>query len=276
MDLEVELKLALQSLLQSEQKKSPQKLADSVRYSLLAPGKRIRPRLLLATSEMLALNARDLLPAALALEMIHCFTLIHDDLPCMDDDDFRRGRPSNHKQFGESTALLAGDALLAAAFECFLKINVDCPSPAFKSALGRLAWASGPRGVIGGQGFEEELSASSTLVDLQKMHALKTGALFEASILVPMDLAQVSPHSAEGKALSGFAHELGLAFQTVDDLDDKETDPRSILHYMNEHQAKLQTAQALGQSQAELSRIWGDRARGVLSISNEVYAKVTS
>ena len=116
-DLEQALAQALDRHLVSTDGRTPPNLEESIRYSLLAPGKRIRPRLALASARLVGLSPQAALPAALAVEMIHCFTLIHDDLPCMDDDDFRRGRPSNHKIYGEGLALLAGDALMMLALD---------------------------------------------------------------------------------------------------------------------------------------------------------------
>ena len=125
MNIEQHLSETLERFFQTQEGFTPPHLQESIRYSLLSPGKRIRPRLLLASGQMLDVPHQALLPAAIAVEMVHCFTLIHDDLPCMDNDDFRRGIPTNHKKFGESLALLAGDSLMALAIDVFLESSLD-------------------------------------------------------------------------------------------------------------------------------------------------------
>ncbi len=259
---------------------TPRSLQESIRYSLLSPGKKIRPRLLLACAEMLELPAMEALPAAISIEMIHCFTLIHDDLPCMDDDDMRRGQPSNHKKFGESTALLAGDSLIALAFDVFLESPVE--PLRLKAGLKRLVWAAGPRGVTGGQAAESDLSKDSTLEQLYQMHRQKTGALFIASVLIPKDLAGISDESAEGQSILSFADELGLGFQVADDLEDLQEEspesfkpkPTSVLFFMSPEQARQQTLERLTLASQRLSEHWGDRAESLTQIAKEVIHKL--
>jgi geranylgeranyl diphosphate synthase type II len=212
------------------------KLADSVRYSLLAPGKRLRPRLLIETGQLLGLRPASLLPSAAALEMIHCFSLIHDDLPCMDDDDMRRGRPSNHKAFGEDVALLAGDALYGMAAEAVLA-TPGISARLTLAALAELLEAS--RGMIQGQSAElDQLNSVPSLASLEKIHALKTGKLFEASIRMPLALAGVGPSKASHKMLSRLAKTIGRSFQIQDDLEDPRdtsvADPKNILYFEKE------------------------------------------
>ncbi len=271
-DLETALAQTLERHFHGVDGDTPANLADSIRYSLLAPGKRIRPRLSLACAAMLGLPLQAALPPALALEMIHCFTLIHDDLPCMDDDDFRRGKPSNHKIYGEAIALLAGDALMALATDTFLDCDQIKPASILRG-LKRLNWATGPRGVMGGQAREPLLSDASTLADLRLMHAGKTGALFSAAILMPMDLAEIDAESREGRALAVFAAELGVAFQVADDLEDGETEattPTSVLYYLPKAEARDRTFRALRDAMDTLEAIWGDRARALNHIAGEV------
>ena len=258
---------------------TPQSLAESIRYSLLAPGKRIRPRLLLGCAEMLGLPARTAMPAAVTLEMLHCFTLIHDDLPCMDNDDFRRGLPSNHKKFDESTALLAGDALMALAVEVFLESPVQ-PALLLKG-LKRLTWAMGPRGVIGGQAAEATLHENSQLDDLKTMHRQKTGALFVASLLIPQDFCAIPDQSPEGLALLSFADSLGLAFQMADDLEDEIADNKpalrktsSILFYLSSKDAAQMASQSLSSATEQISRIWKEKASPLTQIAEEVLNKI--
>jgi geranylgeranyl diphosphate synthase type II len=274
LDLEKALQSALERHLTSPDGRTPSNLAESIRYSLLAPGKRIRPRLALACARMIGLGEAAALPAALAIEMIHCFTLIHDDLPCMDNDDFRRGRPSNHKIYGEGIALLAGDALILAALDVLTEAAPHVSAPAFARALRRFAWASGPRGVIGGQAAENLLTESSVIAELEQMHAMKTGALFSAALLMPKDLAGISDTESRGHAIARFAAELGLAFQVADDLEDAEkeaTKPTSVLFYLPEEKVRMRTLERLGSATEELQSAWGDEASAELAgISREV------
>lgn len=252
---------------------TPPNLAESIRYSLLAPGKRIRPRLALACARMIGLDAKSALPAALAIEMIHCFTLIHDDLPCMDDDDFRRGRPSNHKAHGEAIALLAGDALMMIALDTFCE-SAEATKPAhFARALRRFSWASGPRGVIGGQAAEALLGPKSKLPDLQRMHAMKTGALFSTALLLPMDLAGILETDPKGQAIARFAAALGLAFQMADDLEDAvqdsgatPSDPTSILFYRDANDARADATSQLQLATEALKAAWGEQASSELAL----------
>ena len=272
LDLEKELAAALDRRFGNNE--TPPNLVEAIRYSLLAPGKRIRPRLLFACSALLDLDLRAALPAALAIEMFHCFTLIHDDLPCMDNDDFRRGRPSNHKVFGESLALLAGDALLALSIETFVESAAHLDSGLFQDGLRRFLWATGPRGVAGGQAAEALLNSQSTLTDLKKMHTLKTGVLFSAALLVPKDFAGILDTSSCGRSLIQFSEALGLAFQIVDDLEDAEKEsarPTSILFYQNAEKTRTETRDILYKAQSELKEAWGDeKTRPLLLISEEV------
>jgi geranylgeranyl diphosphate synthase type II len=273
-DFENGLKKALDQQLQQKffDGSTPSNLDASIRYSLLAPGKRIRPRLTLACARMLGLSIEAALPPAYAIEMIHCFTLIHDDLPCMDNDDFRRGKPSNHKVHGESIALLAGDALIPVAINVYLEAQQHVSPESLLRGLKRLNWAMGPCGVIGGQAAEALMNKDSKLAELRQMHAQKTGALFSASILIPMDLAGISSESAKGRALETFASELGLGFQVADDLDDAtETHaPTSILHFLSEEEARQTTHQSLETATRGLTMQWGEAATPLVRIAEEV------
>src|SRR5690606_37594624 len=143
----------------------------------------------------------------------HCFTLIHDDLPCMDDDDVRRGKPSNHKVHGEAMALLAGDALLALSYGAFLDCAPHVSALGFKAGMRRFADATGPGGVVGGQAYELSLPAEAGRDAIRDLHAMKTGALFKASLLIPKDLAEVAAEGDGGQSIIRFADELGYAFQ---------------------------------------------------------------
>lgn len=199
-------------------KKGISKVDDAMIYSLLAGGKRIRPVLLMATAEALGKKGYNYLPVACGLEMIHTYSLIHDDLPCMDDDDYRRGRLTNHKVYGEAMALLAGDGLLTLAFEVMLEQkNVD--PKALIETVRETAMCAGNFGMVGGQALDLENEGRQIMAEeLRRMHAGKTGALFIAAVRGGAHLAGASDE--ELLALTKFADLLGLAFQITDDILD--------------------------------------------------------
>jgi geranylgeranyl diphosphate synthase type II len=197
-------------------------LKQSIEYSVLAGGKRFRPVLAILIAEGFGAHPKQVLPVAMAIEFIHTYSLIHDDLPCMDNDDFRRGQPTNHKKFGESTALLAGDALLTQAFSVIAEAYVENPMMGLK-LVRLIAEASGAMGMVGGQ--EIDLQAQTQKVDLslnalKVMHQMKTGAL----IRVSCEAAAVACGLPEDKVkkLRTFGEFLGLAFQIADDILDAQ------------------------------------------------------
>ncbi len=190
----------------------------AARYSLLGGGKRIRPVLLLATADSLNLPLDLGLPYALAIEMIHTYSLIHDDLPCMDNDDFRRGRPTCHKQFGEAIAVLAGDTLLNRAFEIVLDNKMSGCLEGVKAGQ-IIARSSGSRGMIGGQALDLAAEGQMIAPDaLRKLHSLKTGQLIIAPVLAACSLAGADSQTTQD--YGRFAENLGLAFQIQDDILD--------------------------------------------------------
>ncbi|MDB4766431.1 polyprenyl synthetase family protein [bacterium] len=195
----------------------PEKLAEAIRYCLLAPGKRFRPLLVLVAAEMCGGSIEDAIPAACAVEMIHNYSLIHDDLPAMDDDDLRRGRPTCHVAFDEATAVLAGDALIPMAFEVL--VNHIQPANIAAQCVAALAYASGPSQLVGGQaddlGFQ---FADADLDSLEKIHRRKTGALISVSLKLGGLTAGADPEKLQ--SLTQYGKHLGLAFQIVDDLLD--------------------------------------------------------
>lgn len=180
-------------------------LTEAMRYSLEGGGKRIRPLLCLASGEAMGTDPEELLPAATAIELVHTFGMVHDDLPALDDDDLRRGRATSHVQFDEATAILNGDALLAQAFELVLSY----PRPDVARELSRAAV-----GMIGGQ-YDDIRGADG---DLARRHALKTGRLFEAAVGCAIAVADMP--EAEERPWRGFAAEFGLLYQVVDDVID--------------------------------------------------------
>lgn len=193
-------------------------LFKAARYSLLGAGKRLRPILTIATAETFNKSSESALSAACAIEMIHTYSLIHDDLPCMDNDDFRRGKPSLHKAFGEAQAVLTGDYLLTYAFEVI--VNDSALNAQQKVALiSLIAKNSGCQGMIAGQFLD--IQAENQTIDLEALkyiHKYKTGALINASILAGGIIANASPK--EFQLLNDFGHDLGLAFQIIDDVID--------------------------------------------------------
>lgn len=213
-------KLVENFLKQRIAKKGISKVDDAMEYSLMAGGKRIRPILLMATAEALGCKGYNFLPVACGLEMIHTYSLIHDDLPCMDDDDYRRGRLTNHKVFGEAMAVLAGDGLLTLAFEVMLEQKNVAPA-ALIETVREVAMCAGNYGMVGGQGLDLEFEGKQiTPEQLRKLHAGKTGALFIAAIRGGAHLAGANEQQL--LALTKFADLLGLAFQITDDILDVE------------------------------------------------------
>ncbi|MCM3566667.1 polyprenyl synthetase family protein [Neobacillus mesonae] len=203
-----------------EELDAPLILKESMVYSLEAGGKRIRPLLLLATLEAFGIDPKNGLPAAAAIEMIHTYSLIHDDLPSMDNDDLRRGKPTNHKVFGDAVATLAGDALLTYSFEVINNISNDFASAETKlNVITEMAKAAGAEGMVGGQVADMEGEEKTlTLEELEYIHIHKTGKLLRFSVLAGALLAGANKTQIE--SLSQFAHHLGLAFQIQDDILD--------------------------------------------------------
>jgi geranylgeranyl diphosphate synthase type II len=194
-----------------------QGLEEAMRYSLLAGGKRIRPVLALATARAVGLEQRDVVPLAGAIELIHTYSLIHDDLPAMDDDVLRRGRPTCHVAFGEDVAILAGDGLYAEAFHHLLVHQRSAPERVLAAAA-ELAAATGVNGMVGGQYVDVAERAPAGPSGLRRLHELKTGRLIGASVVCVLLLADVRGPAT--MALRRFAAELGVLFQIVDDILD--------------------------------------------------------
>ena len=198
----------------------PEKIYEAMRYSLLAGGKRLRPILCLATCELTGGTVEMALPTACALEMIHTMSLIHDDLPAMDNDDYRRGKLTNHKVYGEDIAILAGDGLLAYAFEYVATQTRNVPPQQVLEVIARLGRTVGAPGLVGGQVLDLESEGKSDISadTLTFIHTHKTGALLETSVVSGAILAGASDE--EVQRLSQYAQNIGLAFQIVDDILD--------------------------------------------------------
>jgi geranylgeranyl diphosphate synthase, type II len=192
-------------------------LDDAMRYSLMAGGKRIRPVLCLAAARSAGSDPADVLPAAAAIELIHTYSLIHDDLPAMDDDDLRRGRPTSHVVHGEDVAILAGDGLFAEAIGLFCRTQQGDPARVL-DALGELALATGVDGMVGGQYVDVTADDRVDADGLRNLHSLKTGRLIAASVLVPLLIAGLDDRRLD--PYRRYAAELGVLFQIVDDILD--------------------------------------------------------
>jgi geranylgeranyl pyrophosphate synthase len=206
----------------------PRRLCEAMRYSVLGSGKRVRPLLVYASGELCGADEAALDALAAAVELVHAYSLIHDDLPAMDDDDLRRGRPTTHRAFDEATAILAGDALQALAFEVLCRDEALAEQPARQvKALARLARAAGPEGMVGGQALD--LEAEGRGVDeqtLENIHRRKTGELICAAIMMPSELGALA--ETERQMLYRFANDIGLVFQIRDDLLEVEQNTETL------------------------------------------------
>jgi farnesyl diphosphate synthase len=212
---------------------APAALVEAMRYAVLDGGKRLRPLLVLAAYEAVsseqAVGAAAALRAACAVELIHAYSLVHDDMPCMDNDILRRGKPTVHVKFGEASALLAGDALQALAFELLTPLDgsVDCATQARLCAL--LARSAGSAGMAGGQAIDlASVGLPLTETQLREMHELKTGALLKGSVLMGAHCGQPSASASALAALDAYGAAIGLAFQVVDDILDVTADSATL------------------------------------------------
>lgn len=259
-----------------EEKDNPQKLIyEAMNYSLLSGGKRLRPVLLLAAYELFKENEEAALPFACAMEMIHTYSLIHDDLPAMDNDDYRRGRLSNHKKFGEAAAILAGDGLLNKAFEIGLEsaINNKINLEASVKAMFVIADSSGSNGMIGGQVVDMfGHDKIKSIDDLKYMYSLKTGAIIKSSITAGATLGEANEQQL--KALERYAENIGLAFQIEDDIlditstleklgkktgSDAANDKITYLYFISLEEAKNEV-ENITKEAIESLKIFGDKA----------------
>ena len=210
------------------QQTMPSRLHDAMRYSTLGGGKRVRAMLVFAAGELTHATAESLKIPAAAVEMIHAYSLIHDDLPCMDDDVLRRGKPTCHVEFDEATALLAGDALQSLAFQILSEYKVAEKAESQLKMLQLFAVATGSRGMAGGQAIDlDAVGKTLSLPELEYMHILKTGALIRASVLMGAYCGREMP-PADFEHLDRYAKCIGLAFQVVDDILDEEGDSSTL------------------------------------------------
>ena len=203
-------------------KSPPANLHKAMHYSVMNGGKRIRPLLTFASAESLEIDPKILMPAAASIELLHCFSLVHDDLPCMDDDDLRRGRPSTHKEFGEATAVLAADALLSLSFEILASdLSFGATATNNASLIALISGATGSKGITGGQ--QLDLYAEGRIIsqsELEHIHRQKTGKLLRACVLAPTCFINISLEQMS--ALEIYIDLIGLAFQIRDDILEAE------------------------------------------------------
>ena len=208
-------------------KTAPQRLHEAMRYAVLDGGKRVRPLLTFAAGELAGASAERLPIAAAAVELIHAYSLVHDDMPCMDDDVLRRGKPTCHVQYDEATALLVGDSLQTLAFQLLAEHRLCDDAQRQLEMIKLLAVASGSRGMAGGQAIDlASVGKSLTLPELEFMHIHKTGALIRAAVLLGAQCGSLAP--AQLDKLDRFGKSIGLAFQVVDDLLDCEADTATL------------------------------------------------
>lgn len=249
-------------------KEIPETLINAMRYSVEAGGKRIRPILTLTIAEALGGNIDDAIDFGCAIELIHTYSLIHDDLPAMDNDDYRRGKLTNHKVFGEAIAILAGDALLNLAFEILLEKTSNNLKDSYIKAMSIISKASGSTGMIGGQVIDIESSKKKIkLEELYKMHSLKTGAMIEASCIVGCVLAEKYDTI---NIVKEYSENIGIAFQIVDDIldciGDKEKLGKSIGKDEKDNKSTFVTLLGLERAK-ELAKHHTDKA---ISLADEI------
>ena len=265
----------------------PEKIYEAMRYSLLAGGKRLRPILCLATCELIGGTIEMAMPTACALEMIHTMSLIHDDLPAMDNDDYRRGKLTNHKVYGEDIAILAGDGLLAYAFEHVAIETKNVPNDRLLRIVAILGRAVGAAGLVGGQvvDLESEGKTEVCLETLNFIHNHKTAALLEASVTSGSILAGVS--DADLQRLTNYAQHIGLAFQIVDDVlditatqeelgktagKDLRAQKATYPSIWGLEESKQQAQILVQKAKAELAD-FGDRAKPLIAIADFITAR---
>ena len=259
-------------------------IVESMRYSLLARGKRLRPILCIAVCEMFGGKIEHVLPTSIAIEMIHTASLIHDDLPCMDDDDTRRGIPTNHVKYGEDVAILAGDALLSHAVQHIAMHSKEVPKDKIMDVMLRLAMAVGTKGLVGGQVMDLYCESKNdvTIEDLVWIHNHKTGALLKATIASGAIIGGASEE--EIKVCESYAEKIGLAFQIVDDIldvtsttevlgksagKDEKSNKATYVRFMGVENARKEAEKLIADAKELVSR-FGDRSWPLVQLSDYI------
>lgn len=265
----------------------PEKIYEAMRYSLLAGGKRLRPILCLASCELSGGTVEMAMPTACAMEMIHTMSLIHDDLPAMDNDDYRRGRLTNHKVYGEDIAILAGDGLLAYAFEFIAEKTKEVPAEQVLRVVAKLSHAVAATGLVGGQvlDLEHEGQQNVDVETLKFIHIHKTGALLEASVVCGALLAGANQGLLQ--RLRSYAHNIGLAFQIIDDVLDitatteelgktagKDLQAQKVTYpsLWGIEESRLEAQKLVDSAKAELA-CFGNRAQSLMAIADYITAR---
>lgn len=267
--------------------KNVEKIIESMRYSLLAGGKRVRPILCLAACEMFGGSQEAAMPSAVAVEMIHTMSLIHDDLPSMDNDDLRRGKPTNHVLYGEDIAILAGDALLSESFEHVARETKGVPAERVVEVLRRLGNAVGAYGLAGGQvmDLQCENKEGVTLQDLEWIHMHKTAALLKVSVTAGAILAGASAEDVRNCEV--YAEKIGLAFQIADDIldvtatseelgktagKDENTSKTTYVKLLGLEGSKKEAVRVINEAKAALSK-YGDKAAPLLGLADYIIGR---
>jgi geranylgeranyl pyrophosphate synthase len=249
----------------------PAKLKQAMEYAVFPGGKRLRCYLVLAGAEALGKEPGLVLPVAIAVEFIHCYSLVHDDLPCMDNDSLRRGLPACHIQFGEATALLAGNALLTLAFEVLLKgaQSLQIDSSRVMQVLSSLFKAIGAQGMIGGQAYEFTLQPPVSLTEINQLHKMKTVALIKAAASLPALWLGIGDAGLNNLSLYG--ENLGMAFQIIDDLNDSKTKDEAVNYakVVSEAEASRLADYYLAQALESL-KIFGSKAEPLRGLAELV------
>ncbi|MBC87403.1 MAG: geranyl transferase [Bdellovibrionaceae bacterium] len=241
-----------------------EKLSESIVYSLKSGGKRFRPLLSLLTAKSLGKPIEQALPVAKAVEFIHTYSLIHDDLPCMDDDDERRGQPTNHKVYGEGMALLAGDALLTEAFTVVTESYRQTPAIATEVAW-LVSEAAGLVGMVGGQSMDVEVPEDGhSQEQIRWVHEMKTGALIRVSVEAAAVACQASPHERE--SLKKYADLLGFAFQLADDIDDYDPEKPESTSIVN--------VQGIDATRAQLNEVTAKCIQAIEGLNSKGLAQI--
>ncbi len=242
-------------------------LLEAITYSAQEGGMRLRPILSLLTAEALGKSPELVLPFGCAVELIHSYSLIHDDLPCMDNDDFRRGKLANHKMFGEGLAVLAGDALITEAFSLLTREYKDKPDLAL-GLISDLAKAAGARGMVGGQAADLSLRAGGwTRAQLESLHKMKTGALIKVSVMAAAKICGVDEE--QSRQLEKYADALGLLYQFADDIGDNNDAEPSIVKLVGLDEAKLISKNLFVRAKQAIET-WGSSAQGLRDLVNYV------
>ncbi len=265
----------------------PEQIYEAMRYSLMAGGKRLRPILCLATSELMGGTIDMAMPTACALEMIHTMSLIHDDLPAMDNDDYRRGKLTNHKVFGDAVAILAGDGLLAYAFEYIAETTQNVPADRLMKVIARLGRAVGAAGLVGGQVVDLDCEGATdvTMETLNFIHTHKTAALLETSVVSGAIIAGASEEAVQ--KLSRYSQAIGLAFQIVDDVlditatqeelgksvgKDLRAQKATYPSFWGIDESRKQAQQLIEQAKSEVSG-YGEAALPLMAIADYITAR---